>query len=159
MTKKMEMAKGALKKEGIVCAVAVSDGSILVSGDKGIRPLLYWLENKSDVLKGSCAADRVVGKAAALLMIYGGVKEVYAELISEPASECLQAFGIPFQYDKIVPRIMNRDRTGLCPMESLCIDVTSPEEGYQKLLEKWKQMQNSGGGLPEQALSKERLLK
>ena len=76
-------------------------------------------------------ADKVIGKAAALLMIYGSVKEVYTPTISAPAIEVFLNHNITLHYDKVVDRIINRKGDGLCPMESLCINVDNPEEAFR----------------------------
>lgn len=96
-------------------------------------PLLEWLSKSPELLKGACAADKVVGKAAALLMIYGGVSEIYAEVISESAADCLEQNGIKFSFGKRVPYIRNRNKTDMCPMEKRCLHINSPDEAYEAL--------------------------
>lgn len=141
MTEYLELAKADLGKEGTVCVIVDSrDGSIYRSNQRGIRPLMDWLEHMPEILKDGSIADRVIGKAAAFLMIYGGIKEVYTELISQPALEILAANGIPCDYEKVVPRVLNRDRTGLCPMESCCLQVHEPEAAFEVLRENLKRM-------------------
>ncbi|MGE5541499.1 MAG: DUF1893 domain-containing protein [Bacillota bacterium] len=41
--------------------------------------------------------------------------------------------GIPFTYGRLVPHIMNRDGTDLCPMERLASGAVSPAEVYTRL--------------------------
>ncbi|MBR0324215.1 MAG: DUF1893 domain-containing protein, partial [Bacteroidales bacterium] len=36
-------------------------------------------------------------------------------------------------YDKVVERIINRKGDGLCPMETLCLNVENPEEAFLKI--------------------------
>ena len=47
----------------------------LTSTERGVKPLLNWLDGEN-VLKGFSAADKVVGRAAAFLYILMEVKEV-----------------------------------------------------------------------------------
>jgi hypothetical protein len=75
-------------------------------------------------------ADKVIGKAAALLMVYAGVKEVFTPTISDPAVEVFEKHNVKITYDKVVERIINRTGDGLCPMESLCLNVENPEEAF-----------------------------
>ena len=133
----LEKAKANLGKNGSVCVIVDSrDGAVYSSDQKGIRPLMNWLEKSPEILKGSYAADRVIGKAAAFLMIHGGIKEVFAEIVSQSALDCFSAFNVPCAYEKKVPRILNRDQSGLCPMESCCMELSDPEEAFQTLRKK-----------------------
>lgn len=52
-------------------------------------------------------ADIVIGKAAAMLLIYGKVHKIYTRLISEHAIAILDKYHITYEYDKKVPYIMN----------------------------------------------------
>lgn len=114
---------------------------VFTSSDRGVKPLLHLLENEKDFLKGASVADKVVGKAAALLMVLGGVKEVHTGVISEPAAEVFEKHNITFFFDMKVERIINRKGDGLCPMETLCIDVEEPSEAFEKIKE-WLEKHN-----------------
>ena len=131
MTERMELAKEALENSGAACAAVTREGKVLYSSENGIRPVLSWLAQDPAMLRGACAADRVAGKAAALLMIYAGVTELYAGVMSEPAEQCLKSHGVAFASGRRVPRILNRDGTDLCPMEKRCASVDSPAEAYE----------------------------
>lgn len=122
--------------------IAVKKGDkVFTSSDRGVKPLLHLLENEKDFLKGASVADKVVGKAAALLMVLGGVKEVHTGIISEPAVEVFEKHRIPYFYEEKVKRIINRKGDGLCPMETLCIDVEEPSEAFEKIKE-WLEKHN-----------------
>ena len=62
-----------------------NDASVFVSNDRGVAPLMKLLKDNKLQLKDSIIADKVIGKAAALLMAYARVKEVYSPMISKPA--------------------------------------------------------------------------
>lgn len=72
-------------------------------------------------------ADKVVGKAAAALLILGMVAEVYAEAISTPALEFLNDHQVPVTFMEEIPFVMNRQKDGWCPMERLAFDEYSPQ--------------------------------
>lgn len=108
--------------------VVVKNGEIIKeSTDKGIRPLLNSVKTHG-LLQGASVADKVTGKAAAMLLQLGGVKELYTELISEDAEVFLRDVHIKYAYGKKVPNILNRDKTGLCPMEGLSSKAKDAEE-------------------------------
>ena len=97
---------------------------------RGVKDLWELCENKEGFLQGAQIADKVIGKGAAALMVYGGVREVYADVISIPAWELLQEHGIHVTYAQQTDRIMNRQRDGLCPVETLCKPLQSLDEMY-----------------------------
>ena len=72
----------------------------------------------------------IIGKGAAALMVLGGVERVYADVISTPALTLLQEAKIAVTFGQEVPRIENRTKTGLCPLESACVDLRDAAEIY-----------------------------
>lgn len=135
MIEPLEQAKNTLKATNSTIAV-VSNGEVFTSQERGVKPLLFLLKEKKGFLKGASVADKVIGKAAALLMALGEIKEVHTLIISEPAIKVFEKHNIPCFYDKKVTRIVNRTGDGLCPMETLCLDVEDPQEAFTKILDK-----------------------
>jgi len=88
---------------------------------RGIGPAFRLF--RADKLRGADVADRIVGKAAAALFVLGGAISVHADVMCESAAELLTAYGIPNSADAIVPAIINRKGTGLCPMEAAVKDL------------------------------------
>jgi Domain of unknown function (DUF1893). len=132
MTEPLERAKSLLKStESTVAVVSVDD--FFTSQERGVKPLLHLLTEKKGFLKGASVADKVIGKAAALLMVLGEIKEVHTLIISEPAIKVFEKYNIPCFYDKKVDRIVNRTGDGLCPMETLCLDVDDPQEAFNRI--------------------------
>lgn len=132
-------AKELLKTTNSTIAV-VSNGEVFTSQERGVKPLLHLLTEKKGFLKGASVADKVIGKAAALLMVLGEIKEVHTLIISEPAIKVFEKYNIPCFYDKKVDRIVNRTGDGLCPMETLCLDVEEPKEAFEKITDFLKTM-------------------
>ena len=128
----LEQAKSLLHTSAGTIAV-VSNGEVFTSKERGVKPLLHLLTEKKDFMKGASVADKVIGKAAALLMVLGEIKEVHTLIISEPAIKVFEKYNIPCFYDKKVNRIVNRTGDGLCPMETLCLDVEKPKEAFEKI--------------------------
>ena len=84
---------------------------------RGVNDLLQLVNNEPERLRGAVVADKMIGKAAAALMVVGGVKRVYTNLICTPAREMLQKAGIRVIAEQEVDMIMNRDRTDQCPID------------------------------------------
>jgi len=139
MTEPLERAKTLLSSTDSTIAVVLVD-DIFTSQERGVKPLLHLLTEKKGFLKGASVADKVIGKAAALLMALGEIKEVHTLIISEPAIKVFEKYNIPCFYDKKVDRIVNRTGDGLCPMETLCLDVDEPQEAFQKITDFIKTM-------------------
>lgn len=95
---------------------------------KGVSDLFRLLHEHPETLYGASLADKIVGKGAAALMALGRVKEIYADIISEPALAMLEQEGILATYGKLVPHIINRAGTGMCPVESRCLPCNTPAE-------------------------------
>ena len=131
----IEYLKNILLKENHTIVIYKSNASVVVSDDRGVAPLMKLLNEDKEQLRDSMIADKVIGKAAALLMVYGKVKEVFTPTISVPAIEVFKNHNVKITYDKIVERIINRKGDGLCPIETLCLNTDNPEEAFFKVNE------------------------
>lgn len=87
---------------------------------RGVADLYELLNTNPSFLKKASVADKVIGKAAAALLILGGIKRLYTDVISTFALNLLSTSGIEVTYGKEVPFIENRTKTGWCPLETLC---------------------------------------
>ncbi|MDP4133990.1 MAG: DUF1893 domain-containing protein [Bacillota bacterium] len=114
----------------------VKDEESYTSRLRGILPLMELLDKNKKLLKGADAADKVIGKAAAMLFYLGGIKRLYTEIISENALSFLKNTEIELEFSKVVPYIINRSGDGMCPMEKLVIEAQSPTQAYELLKEK-----------------------
>lgn len=85
---------------------------------RGIAPILEALDANPFVFANATVADRVVGRSAAAIYVVGRAKKVVAPVMSEGARRMLEAAGIAAEADELVPRIVNREGTGQCPMDS-----------------------------------------
>lgn len=111
------------------CSCVIRNGNeIRVFRERGIKDLYRLLAEDRKFLDGAFIADKVVGKGAAALMILGGIREVFADVISRPALELLRRYDIKTDFTLEVPNIVNRTHSGICPVEQLCTDCTTPEE-------------------------------
>jgi len=115
----------SLLHHGNYSCVVKNDTGIHTFSKPGVADLYNLLKNQPGFLKGASLADKVVGKGAATLAIAGGVQELYADILSEPALELLIEAGVKTRFGYIVPYIHNRDRSGWCPLEKLCYTENS----------------------------------
>ena len=122
--------------------IQMVNGNIYTSTERGVKPLLMILTENASQLEGASVADKVIGKAAALLMAKGKIKEAYTPIISTPALEVFHNHNISVVFDKEVERIVNRKGDRLCPMESLCIGIDNPDEAFFAIKKKVSEMSN-----------------
>ena len=116
-----------LNEQGLSLLVYNHD-SLTTHANRGIQDLLQLISDQPERLKGAVAADKIIGKAAAAIMIVGGVKEVHTNVICTPARELFEANGVLVFATEEVPMIMNRDQTGMCPMDTQIANIESIEE-------------------------------
>ena len=135
----LQKARDLLESGNYTCVVC-KDGVVYTTTQRGVAPLLNWLEAEID-LSGFSAADRVVGRGAAFLYCLLKVKEVHARVMSRPAQEVLQAYGIAASADTYVPGIINRAGTGPCPFEAAVLEIQDAQTALMAIREKRRQMQ------------------
>lgn len=114
--------------------VLVRDGKIIATGDDyGVRELLATADRIGPEIRGASLADKVVGKAVALIVVHAGIRAVDTRVASEPAVRFLNVHGIPLQAGTIVPQILNRKGDGPCPMEKATLPFEEVAPGLQQL--------------------------
>lgn len=119
-------------EDGYTCVITRDGRTLYVSRESGIRPLLEIIRQGTDV-SGGDAADRIVGKAAALLYARMGVARVRAVVMSRSGLSVLESRGIPAQYQTLTDAIVNRRGDGPCPMEQAVADLDDPDRAYAAL--------------------------
>lgn len=122
----LEQAKQILCTTPVTC-VLCKDDQVVVSDRRGVAPLMGFWEDGLD-LRGYSAADKVVGKATALLYCLLDVRSVYAQVMSRPALQVLQAHRIEASFDQLVDAIQNRTGDGFCPMETATRNIFDPKD-------------------------------
>lgn len=122
-----------LKREYVRGVVRSADGRLKEFRRQGVADLFQLLTSEPAFLQGATMADRVVGRGAALLMVKGGVKEVFTFVLSQPALDVFRQAGITVTYDTLQPNIINRTGTDICPVEKLTADTADPDEAFRRI--------------------------
>ena len=121
-----------LFETGEYTCVLVKGDTVYTSDLKGVAPLVKWLREGTEI-RGFSAADKIIGKAAAMLFVSGGVREVYAPVMSRSAVDLFAKYGICASCDTVTPEIQNRAGTGRCPMEEAVAEVENPADALPVL--------------------------
>lgn len=116
--------------------IVIRNGKIVHSAEgRGVKPVMQVLDGNPDILKGATVVDKIIGKAAALLLVLGGVNRVHGVVMSASGFEYLQKTGISVSYTTKIDVVSDRTGTGICPLELSVQNVESPQMAYAKLKE------------------------
>lgn len=126
MNNDIAIAKRILSENSYTC-VLYHDGREYHSKERGVKPLIEFLESGKDY-SNFCAADKTVGAGAAHLYVLLGIKTVWANIISENGRKVLEENGVSVYFEKEVPFIINRTGDGVCPIESAVKGVTDSKQ-------------------------------
>ena len=114
--------------------VIVKKGKVIFETKKqGITGFLQAIEKLDKNLVAASAADRIVGRAAAMLCVYAGMASIFALTISEEGIRVLEDNNIAYLFEKKVSNILNHTKNDVCPFEKLAMGSGSSEEAYVKL--------------------------
>ena len=133
MKSRLDDAKSRLKEGKWSCVIMVPGKEPVCSGAIGIKPLMSELRRDRKAFDNGVIADKVVGKAAALMAVLGGARAVYGEVMSEGALRVLEKYNVYTEYGILVAYIENREHTGKCPMEDTVWEIEEPEIAFPAL--------------------------
>ncbi|MEM2102461.1 MAG: DUF1893 domain-containing protein [Candidatus Bathyarchaeia archaeon] len=130
----LEIAKHKLQKKDLNLVIVKKGATIFETKSPGISGLLEAIEKfDKENLSGSFVADKVVGRAAALLCVYCEVSAVYAVVFSRGGKDVLENNRVAFEFEDLVPNVLNRQKTDVCPFEKVVANISNPKEAYEKL--------------------------
>ena len=128
-----EQARELIKSGSASCVIVSENEIIHTANGRGVAPLLAVYRTAPEKLAGSYVFDKVIGKAAAVILILGGARRAYGGVMSIAAREYLEAHGIPAEYGCLAERIKNRSGDGICPIEQAVLDTACPEECFARI--------------------------
>jgi hypothetical protein len=84
-------------------------------------------------MSGAVVFDKIVGRAAAILLVYAKVAEVWTPTISRSGKAHLERNRVKIAYKNLVDCIVNRKGYDTCPMEKM--SQKTPEKDFiEKIL-------------------------
>jgi hypothetical protein len=114
---------------------------VFVSDRKWLHPLFElerFLHKHTIPVEELVVHDKIVGRAAALLLVHLGVSRVVADLLSKRGQEVLEHYRVSYRFATLVDRI-------LCKTEELLAQELDPARAYWMLVELAR-----GGSSPDQ---------
>lgn len=105
-------------------ALVQGDKIIYSSDDSGLTPLWDCLEKYRQAKDKFILFDKVIGLAAARLVVYSGIiAAIHTRLISQPAKQLLKENSIKIEADEIVANILRKDKSAVCPGEIIALNT------------------------------------
>ena len=103
------------------------DKLIFHSDRDRLLPLLEYLDTFSPLPEQVTVFDKIVGNAAALLLVIANCREIYSPLGSRLAVKTLEKNGIKYKFKETADYIQQANKVDMCPMEQLSLDKTPNE--------------------------------
>lgn len=128
----LETAKTLLLQRQLTFVIVKDGETIFETKGHRISGFLTAIEQLGEKLNKAAVADKVAGKAVALLCVYAGVAAVYAEVLSKNAKDVLRQNSVTHEWKHLVDNILNEEKQDLCPFEKEAANLTNPNEAYVK---------------------------
>lgn len=129
----IEKCKETLANENLTCVI-INGKKTYSSARRGIAPLVELIDSGEN-FHGASVADKAIGKAAALLLVLIGVKEVYSTVMSQGAESVFDAHRINYSCEIKADYIINRTGDGMCPMEAAVSNIDDPDIALERVRE------------------------
>ena len=137
-------AKQALQliDSGEASCVVVQNGDIVHAAcGRGVSPLLALYQNEPQKLKDAFVFDKIIGKAAAVILVLGGTQKVYGAVMSLAGEKYLKEHRLALEYGSLVDSILNVKKDGVCPIEHSVLDVDDLQQCYKRIVDTVKVLQ------------------
>lgn len=117
-----------IEESGYACVVIKNNKIVDKKTGRGIGPILQLYE--SGTLENAVVIDKIIGKASAVILSLAKASEVYGIIMSKDATAWFENVGIKYEAGMVTEKILNRAKTGICPMEMAVANMSDPEDMY-----------------------------
>jgi hypothetical protein len=128
----LEIAKHQLHRKELTLAIVKNGEVLFETHSHRISGFLSAIEKFGAKLEGAAVADRVAGKAIALLCVYAKISDVYAEVLSEKAKAVFEENEIRHEWKELVKNVLDLNKSGVCPFEKAAAEISDPKDAYRK---------------------------
>ncbi|GKX29904.1 TonB-dependent receptor [Vallitalea longa] len=130
-----------LENNNYTCMVKHNDKVVFTSKEKGVKPLLDYINEEYDYTNIT-VIDKIIGKGAMCLAIKCKATKVITPIISQKALDTANMYNVDVHYKEIVPEIINRTGTGPCPIENAVSSINNIEEAYSVIINTLQELSN-----------------
>ena len=127
----LEIAKNQLTQNRLTLVIVKDGETLFQTKSSRISGLLDAIEYLGSKLENATIADKVAGKAVALLCVHAGIKAVYAEILSNRAKEIFEESGIVHECKTLVENILDEEKRSPCPFEKEAEKIADPAKAYR----------------------------
>jgi hypothetical protein len=127
----LDIAKSKLYEEELTLTIVKKGEVIFETDSHRISGFLGAIEKFGAKLEGASVADRVAGKAIALLCVYAKIKEVYAEVLSKKAKTVFEENGVSYEWKALVDNVLDLNKSDVCPFEKAAAGISDPKDAYK----------------------------
>ena len=139
----IEVAQDIIKQNK-ASLVILKNGKIIDKAyGRGVSPLLVLYDEKPNMLRDAVLVDKVIGKAVAFIAINAGIKSVYGQVMSVEAEKVLKMHNISSTYSSLVPKILNRNKDGECPIELVVKNIDDKDEALKIIRNRLKELRKT----------------
>jgi len=124
------------------CVIYLNNEIVFTSTEKGVKPMLDFYHQTPTLETDYVVVDRIMGRGAVILAKLIHANTIITPMISASALELAQTYHMTITYNELVPFIINRDKTGHCPIETSVLDITDPQIGYQTIIHTLQNLTN-----------------
>jgi len=128
----IKVAKTQLIQNQLTLIFVKNNGILFETQSHRISGFLTAIQKLGRKLEGASVADKVVGRAVALLCAYAGIKAIYAETLSMKARDLLDKAGIACEWKGLVDTILDTSKNDVCPFEKAAAEIYNPKEAYRQ---------------------------
>lgn len=129
----LEIARRRLKDKKLTLVFVKNSKIVFETSTEGLYGFLQAIEKLNGRLSGASVADRIVGRAAALLCAYSNITAAFAITLSKSGLKILKTYNIRYEFENLVPTILNLRKTDKCPFEKLVENTTNSKEAFEKI--------------------------
>jgi len=127
----LDIAKSKLYEEELTLTIVKKGEVIFETRSHRISGFIGAIEKFGAKLEGASLADRVAGKAIALLCVYAKINEVYAEILSKKAKTVFEQNVIHHEWKELVDNILDLNKSGVCQFEKAAAGISDPKDAYR----------------------------
>ena len=128
----LDIAKTELYEENLTLCIAKNGSVLYKTQSHRISGFIEAISTLGEKLEGAAMADRVAGKALALLCAYAKIREVYAAVLSRKAQAVFKQHKISCHWNELVDNVLDQNKTGTCPFEKAAAEINDPTVAYKK---------------------------
>ncbi len=127
----LDVAKNRLYAENLTLVVVKDNNVLFETNSHKISGFLAAIDELDTDLENASVADRVVGRAVALLFVYSKISNAYAEFLSQEAKMLLKRNGIFCEWRTIINSVLDSSKKDICLFEKAALGIMQPEKAYK----------------------------